>query len=600
MSASFTVENLTVGFRVPDAEPTIVVKNCGFELREREILGIAGESGCGKSTAVLSAIGFPIPGSVRLSGTARLGDRDLLSLPLSELRGVWGRDVAYVAQDATQSLNPLMRISRLLREPLVRHLGLQGPEVKKRSLQLLNDVRIPNPEEALTRYPHQFSGGQQQRIALALALACTPKVLVLDEPTTGLDVTTQAQIAELIRTLVRETGTAAVMISHDLALLAIVCDELSIMYGGEIVERGRASEVYDAPAHPYAAALLDAVPSVSGAALPVGIPGVPPPRVVDDRCAYSDRCRFVRDHCREAHPELLEELPGRVVRCFRARELAPIGSERHGKGRALVAASDQPILLVDSLTCRYGSARSAPPAVDAVSLSVGPGETLALVGESGSGKSTVLRAIAGLHVPESGTISFRGQQLEGRAVERSRERRRAIQLVFQNPYGSLNPRHSVATIIERPLQLFRPDLNHADRRARIRQLLDDVRLDSGVRGRLPHELSGGQRQRVALARAFAADPELILCDEVVSALDVSVQASILELLATLAERHATALLFVTHDLAVVRSIADRVSVMRGGIVVESGATAAVFATPQDDYTRLLLDAAPRPVVSSSR
>jgi peptide/nickel transport system ATP-binding protein len=599
MSASFTVEHLTVGFRVPKAEPTIVVRDCGFELREGEILGIAGESGCGKSTAVLSAIGFPIPASVRLAGTARLGNRDLLSLSLGELRGVWGREVSYVAQDATQSLNPLMRISQLLREPLVRHLGLRDAEIEKRSIGLLRDVRIPDPEEALRRYPHQFSGGQQQRIALALALACAPKVLVLDEPTTGLDVTTQAQIAELIRALVRDTRTAAVMISHDLALLAIVCDELSIMYGGEIVEQGRASEVYDVPAHPYAAALIDAVPRVTDSALPVGIPGVPPPRVIQDRCAYTDRCRFVQQQCRTAHPELREELPGRAVRCFRARELAPISSERHGKGRSVASGDETPLLVVDALTCRYGSARSKP-AVDGISLNVGPGETLALVGESGSGKSTVLRAIAGLHVPEGGSIRYGGAQLEGRAVHRSRERRRAIQLVFQNPYGSLNPRHSVGAIIERPLHLFRPDLDRASRQTRIRQLLDDVRLDPGLRGRYPHELSGGQRQRVALARAFAADPELILCDEVVSALDVSVQASILELLAVLAQRNATAVLFVTHDLAVVRSIADRVSVMRDGHILESGTTEAVFERPQDDYTRLLLDAAPRPVVSSAR
>jgi peptide/nickel transport system ATP-binding protein len=493
-----------------------------------------------------------------------------------------------------------MRVGRLLAEPLRLHLRLRGDRLRERSVALLEEVGIPDPESSLRRFPHEFSGGQQQRIALAIAMACRPRVLLLDEPTTGLDVTTQAQIAALIAALVRESAAAALMISHDLALLSTVCDELSIMYGGEIVEQGPAQSVHDGPRHPYSAALIDAVPRVDDAALRVGIPGMPPPRVIEHACAFADRCRFATDGCRATHPPLRQLAEGRAVRCLRADDLGVIGAQRGVTERRPVATlSSTALLAVEDLRCSYRAARGRP-AVDGVSFALERGETLALVGASGSGKSTALLAIAGLHVPDSGTVRFRGECLRPRAVQRDREICRAIQIVFQDPHASLNPRHTVATIIERPVRMFAGDLSRARRQNRVLELLTDVQLDADLLMRYPHQLSGGQKQRVALARAFAAEPNLILCDEVVSALDVSVQAQVLALLARLAAEHGTALLFVTHDLAVARSLADRVAVMRAGRILEIGVADAIFERPADEYTRAVLRRAARPLTSTAR
>lgn len=594
MKAAFEIRGITVAYRRPTGSAVVVVRDVDIRLEPGQIVGLAGESGSGKSTTALAAMGFPIPGSERLDGSAKLGELDLLRLSTSSLRSVWGRDIAYVAQDATLALNPIRRIGGLIAEPLVLHLGLKGSELRARSIDLLDSVGIPDPDLAVSRYPFQFSGGQQQRIALAIALACEPQVLVLDEPTTGLDVTTQAQIASLIRNVVTGSQTAALYISHDLALLATICDDIAIMYAGEIMERGAAKDVYTAARHPYAAALIDAVPTVDEGVRVAGIPGLPPMHAVLDACPFAERCGFVIDRCVQEHPDLVTIAPQREVRCLRTAELGIIprsrqpvapASPRSATHAALLAASD--------LLCSYRG-RQRNVAVDGVSLEIAPGETLGVVGESGSGKSTLLRALAGLHPPESGTMTLEGRALPPRAVKRPRVLRQAIQIVFQNPESSLNPRHTVARLLERPLRLFRSDLDARGRRRRMFELLAGVQLDSSVLNRFPSQLSGGQKQRVALARAFAAEPKVILCDEVVSALDVSVQASILELLAKLSAEHNTALLFVTHDLAVVRSIADRICVMHAGRFCEVGTTAAIFESPADPYTRELLSAVPRP------
>jgi peptide/nickel transport system ATP-binding protein len=581
------LSGFSAGYRDGSGEVRQVTADVDLELVAGRILGLVGESGCGKSTTGLSLMGSPAGAAVRLSGSVEIDGTDLYGLPASMARRLWGRRLAYVSQGAGTALNPLRSIGFQLEEPLRRHLGLPRAEARTRAMELLERVGIPDPKRAMQRYPHQFSGGQQQRLGLAITTACRPEILILDEPTSALDVTTQREVNALIVQLVQEGGAAALYISHDLAMLATLCDELIVMYAGEIVERGAAADVIAAPRHPYTAALVDAVPSVGDEELPVGIPGLPPSEVVVDRCAYSDRCRFAVDRCLEGQPPLEQIEHDRLVRCIRARELGPISSERLRRARSHATVESAPLLELTELECRYGET----VAVEEVSMTLATGEKVGIVGESGSGKSTLLRAIAGLHAQSSGTMTFEGTSLPASIHRRPRALRQAIQLVFQSADTSLNPRHSVETILTRPLVLFRSDVAANQRRNAVADLLAQVRLDTRVLGRRPHELSGGQRQRVALARAFAARPKLLLCDEVVSALDVSVAASVMELLLQLVEDTETTMVFVTHNLALVSSITDRIAVMKDGLIVEEGPTAGVIGEPKHVYTRELLAAA---------
>jgi peptide/nickel transport system ATP-binding protein len=584
----FQVEDLSVGYTRADGQDNMVVWKTGFSLGAGTILGLAGESGCGKSTTALAAIGYRSPGSRILSGSARLDGLDLLTLPTGKLRAIWGRRVAYVAQNATTALNPAIPIGRQLSQPLARHLGLRGRELRDRELELLDSVGIPNPTAALERYPHQFSGGQQQRIAIAIALSCGPQVLILDEPTTGLDVTTQARISALLRNLIAETGAATLYVSHDLSLLSTVADRLVVMYAGEIVEEADAPAVVRHPRHPYTQALLASVPTAHTRSSVAGIAGRPPARVILDSCSFAARCPHVRPACRAAHIDLLEVGASHLARCIRTEEIAA----RPLEPRPLAAphVSPEPLLEIDGVWSRY--AKAPTPAVCGVSFRVASGETIGIVGESGSGKSTLLRGIAGLHPPTDGAIRFQGKPLAPHAVKRPRTVRKELQIVFQNPDSSLNPRHTVFDIVRRPIRLFRDDVARSDERAAVTELLESVKLPTGLLHRYATELSGGQKQRIALARAFAARPSVLLCDEVTSALDVSVQATIIELIAELAARFGTAVVFVSHDLAVVRTIAGRAVVMRNGEICEEGATERLFVAPAHPYTQELLAAIP--------
>jgi len=527
------------------------------------------------------------PGARVAHGRSELsGAGDLLTLAPERLRGVWGARIGYVAQDSARALNPAIPVGRQLGQVLRTHLNVSRSESRTRQVALFDAVGLDDPESALRRYPHEFSGGQQQRIAIAIAVACEPDVLILDEPTTGLDVTTQRRIADLIRRLIRERNVAALYVSHDLVLLRSVATRLAVMYAGQVAEYGRAADVLGRQSHPYTRALLAAVPSTADAGVLVGIPGSPPDRVIHDSCAFAPRCGFVEPRCRAGHVHLTDIADSHVARCVRLDDLPSVTARPRAGVEGRAPSGADAVLEVANLRCRYQ--RSQTDAVAGVSLVVHGAETVGVVGESGSGKSTLLRAISGLHRPTAGVVLLEGRVLEPTVKERARSSRGNIQLIFQNPDSSLNPRQSVRQILERPVRLFRDAEDRAQAARLVAEMLDAVKLPRATSERYPVELSGGQRQRVAIARAFAAKPLVLLCDEITSALDVSVQATVLDLLNDLAKEFNTGVVFVSHDLGVVRAVASRAIVMRHGEVCEAAPVETLFTAPGHPYTRELL------------
>jgi peptide/nickel transport system ATP-binding protein len=567
-----------------------IVDDVSFDIAPGEVLGLVGESGSGKTTVGLALLGHTRRGVQIGGGSVRMGDMDVLQLSESEREHTRGRLISYVPQDPAAALNPALRIGTQLREILDAHnYGSGGDERHQRVAEMMREVALPDDPSYLKRYPHELSGGQQQRVGLAIAFACRPRVIVLDEPTTGLDVTTQAHVLGTVRELAALHGAAALYVSHDLAVVGTLANRVAVMYAGRIVELGPTLDLFSAAAHPYTQRLIAAIPHLTGGRELIGIGGrAPSPGRRPPGCAFAPRCTFAQERCTVAMPELRPIAVGHNVRCVRAEEVRGhmLARGRDG-GREERAALQQPVLSLTSVSAGYRKRM----VVHDVTLQVAPQECLALVGESGSGKTTLARSVAGLHSDRIGEITLKGVALAKSARDRPREQRRTIQYVFQNPYGSLNPRRTIGHIIRQPLELF-GNATGAEIDRKVGEMLDRVSLTASYADRYPEQLSGGERQRVAIARALVCEPSVLVCDEVTSALDVSVQAAIVELLAALQRDLGLAMLFVTHNLPLVRSIAQRVAVMSQGRIIELGDVDQVLENPRDPYTRRLLSDTP--------
>jgi peptide/nickel transport system ATP-binding protein len=572
-----------------------IVDGIMLDVRAGEVLGLVGESGSGKTTVGMALMGYCRPGGRVTGGEILIDGRPLAAMSAGELRRLRGGTVSYIPQDPGTALNPALRISRQLSEMLEAHAADTSAEDRQaRIRETLEEVALPSTDDFLRRYPHQLSGGQQQRVAIAMAFACRPHVIVCDEPTTGLDVTTQARVLATVRDLCRSHQVAAVYVSHDLAVVAELADHVAVMYAGRIVERGPRDAIFSKPRHPYTRKLLRAVPDLAGKRAVVGIPGrAPLPGHRPSGCFFAPRCDLAIDRCHQEFPGPTEFEGGHLVHCFRAQDaidqLPTVGEQ------AAAAQAGDVVVAVESVNARHGSNH----VLFDINVLVRRNECVALVGESGSGKTTLARCIAGLHSNYTGDISLGGERLPESARGRSSQARKQIQYVFQNPYASLNPRRTVGQTIARQLQLFFPG-HKRDTGRRVGDCLEQVALSSMAANRYPDQLSGGERQRVAIARALAAEPSLLVCDEITSALDVSVQAAIVELLRELRVQTGLSLLFITHNLALIRTIADRVVVMTEGRIVESGPTLEVFNSPSAEYTGKLLANTPTVEAALSR
>ncbi|GAA0584629.1 hypothetical protein GCM10010172_82010 [Paractinoplanes ferrugineus] len=581
--------------------PAPILRGVDLTVRRGEVLGVVGESGSGKSMTALAALGL-LPAGASVTGSIGVVGEQVVGANRRTLGRLRGNRVAIIFQDSLSALTPVYRIGDQIAEAVRAHRDVDRATARRRAVELLALVGIPDPQVRAQAFPEEFSGGMRQRVMIAMAIANDPDLIIADEPTTALDVTVQAQILDVLRTAQRETGAALVLISHDLGVIARMADRVAVMYAGRIVEHATTAELFARPLMPYTLGLIGAVPrpDVGRRQNLVPIPGRPPGPREHTGCPFADRCPMVEPACREAEPELLGR-DGHEVACRRAGEIAERAltpTEVYGIPATrppVPARGGEPVLDVRGLVKTFPRDRGkvfkkrvgSVHAVDGVDLRIGRGETLALVGESGCGKSTTLFEILGRTAPRTGSI-----ELLGRPVDGTWDKAGDVQLVFQDPHASLDPRLPVGDIVAEPMRARRASAKAIA--ARVPEVLRLVGLEPGHAGRFPHEFSGGQRQRIAIARALSVEPALLVLDEPVSALDVSVQAGVLNLLRDLKERLGLAYLFVTHDLAVVATIADRVSVMYLGRIVETGDVDAVFGAPGHPYTRALLSAVPIP------
>ena len=608
------VENVAISYetRYGDVE---AVRQVSFEVGHATTFGLVGESGCGKSSVAFGIVDFLGPNGKIAGGSIKFQGRELIGRSQNELRMLRGDQIAMVYQDPMQALNPSLTVGDQLNEVLTVHRNISEAEAWKKSEAMLERVYMPDCSNVMSRYPHQISGGQQQRVVIAMALLTNPALLIMDEPTTALDVTVEAVVLDLIEDLKRDFDTAIVYITHDLGVVARVCNEVGVMYAGEMVESGPVEDIFANPKHPYTQGLMRCVPklgSTKESSRLYPIRGrVPAPKNRPERaCIFGPRCDYATDRCYDELPFMEEASSGHRVRCFHHKEIdaaawKPSESLVFDLPAVEEKESQKPILEVKDLRTYYAqesksalslvglSKKRYVKAVDGVSLEVPAGKTLGIVGESGCGKSTLAKTIVGLEAPTGGKAEFLGFDItvpvSGRDVKLIQE----LQMVFQNPDSTMNPSYSIGQQIGRPLQRFKTVPTKQVREEVIR-LLQAVRLDGSYYDRLPRQLSGGEKQRVGIARAFASRPELVLCDEPVSALDVSVQAAVLNLLLEIQHEYNTTMLFIAHDLSVVRFFSDYVAVMYLGHVVEFGPAEAIYAPPYHPYTEALLSAVPIP------
>ena len=584
------------------------VMDFSVSVRPGEAVGLVGESGCGKSTVALGVMQDLGKNGRVVGGTIRFKGRDLGEMSDAELRRIRGSEIAMIYQEPMASLNPAMRIGKQLMEVPMIHQGMSRHDAYARALQVVTDVKLPDPARILDAFPHQLSGGQQQRIVIAMALMSEPSLLILDEPTTALDVTVEAAVVELVRDLGKKYGTSMLFISHNLGLVLETCDRICVMYSGEAVERGSIEDVFDEMQHPYTQALFRSIPlpGADKTARPlIAIPGnFPLPHERPQGCNFGPRCDyFEAGRCDQAAVPMAP-VPGNdrhQTRCLRFQEIDWSAPSQLAAVKSRSEIGDV-VLRIDRLKKYYRVAANAMvgggdtkvvKANESLTFEAREGETLAIVGESGCGKSTFAKVLMGLETATEGQVLLDNHDIGGVPIEnRTTQNVADVQMVFQNPFDTLNPSMTVGRQIIRALEIFKIGRNEAERRQRMLELLDLVKLPREFAGRMPRQLSGGQKQRVGIARAFAGDARIVVADEPVSALDVSVQAAVTDLLMEIQRLHRTTLLFISHDLSIVRYLSDRVLVMYLGHVVELGSTDQVFAPPYHPYTEALLSAVP--------
>jgi peptide/nickel transport system ATP-binding protein len=589
------VSHLDVAYRVR-SQDRLALRDVSFSIGRGESYGLVGESGSGKSTVALALVGY-LPRNGRVSGgTISINGRDPLSMGKPALRDLRAKTVSMVYQEPGRALNPSMRAGRQIAE-VYEIAGASAGEARRSARDMLRKVQISDPDRVMRRYPHELSGGMAQRAVIAMALASSPSLLILDEPTTALDATVEAEVLDLVATLRQEFDTSVLFISHNLAVIAKMCDRVGVLYAGELVEEGPARQVFDDPRHPYTVGLLRCIPrrgQRKDRDRLDTIPGFQPaPGHTMTGCVFAPRCALAQDRCRESEPPFFDVSDLRISRCFFHASAPDLPRATPASDPALAEHdTGEPLVVVEGLSKTFAGSGVGIRALADVDLTVRRGETLGLVGESGSGKTTLARVLLGLTGPDQGSVvTLEGTPLSPDVRRRPRETLRRLQIVFQNPDSALNRRHTVRSLISRPLTRL-AGLSGAALQDRLAELIGSVRLEDRHLALRPGQLSGGLKQRVAIARAFGARPDVVVCDEPTSALDVSVQAAILNLLADLQKTEQVTYLFISHDLGLVRYLSDRIVVLYLGRVMEVGPAETVFAGPHHPYTEALFSAVP--------